>query len=56
VSAATFDQVADGVYTALRRQFGGSANVEEIGRSDRLCVYGLTVDGVEYSMTVNITE
>jgi hypothetical protein len=56
MSTATFDQVADGVYTALRRQFGGSADVVETGRDERTAVFGFTVDGVDYSLSVNITE
>lgn len=54
--ATAFDKVADGVYTALRREFGSAAGAEELQRDARMSIFGFQVDGVSYSLSVNVTE
>jgi hypothetical protein len=48
-------QTFDGVYEALRRQFGSAAEIEWVSRESGHAVFGFTVDGVDYSLTVNVT-
>lgn len=56
MNTATFEDVANGVSEALRRQFGGSAAVEFVQEpSGDSAVLGFTVDGVDYSLMVNVT-
>lgn len=52
--ATAFDKVADGVYQALRREFGNE--VTELQRDATASFFGFAVDGVDYSLTVNKTE
>jgi len=53
---ATPEKVFVGVENALRRQFGSPAEIAQVGSTEKSAVFGFTVDGVGYSLTVNVTE
>jgi hypothetical protein len=58
VSDKVTDQdVFAGVHNALRREFGSVADVQEVSPGDGTnpAVFGFTVDGVDYSLSVNAT-
>lgn len=50
-----FEDVANGVEEALRRQFGGAAEIERIQQHNDSATFGLVVDGYSYSLMVNAT-
>jgi hypothetical protein len=54
VNASTFEDVVDGVEGALRRQFGSAAEIERVTQDDSSAVFGFSVDGVGYSLMVNV--
>jgi hypothetical protein len=53
----TDQDVFAGVHNALRREFGSVADVQEVSPGDGTtpAVFGFTVDGVDYSLSVNVT-
>lgn len=54
VPATRFDEVADYVADVLHVKFG--SDVEEVLRDQNRAFFGFTVDGVSYSLSVNVTE
>lgn len=55
-STTTFHDVFNGVENALRRQFGASAEVDMIQEDERVAFFAFSVDDVDYSLSVNVTE
>lgn len=50
-----FEDVANGVEEALRRQFGSSAEIERVRDEDDGAYFGFVVDGYPYSLVVTAT-
>ena len=50
-----FEDVANGVENALRREFGSAAEIERVQQDNDKAIFGFTVDGYSYSLMVNAT-
>lgn len=48
-------EVFSSVYEAVRREFGSAAEVETVHEDATSRTFGFTVDGVDYSLMVNVT-
>jgi hypothetical protein len=51
----TFENVANGVEDALRRQFGAAAEIERVMQNEHMAIFGFSVDGISHSLSVNVT-